>query len=143
MKALVVYDSASGNTDKVAQAICSGMRQMGLSEVECKAANSVTMKDLSEAEVWVMGSPNGFLAGRKVQGVLRKAAGSGKHRGVAFDTRSPGMTTGSAQKIAQAMQASGIDLLGWTYFSLGPNKALMEGEEGMAVVYGRNLATSI
>jgi hypothetical protein len=30
-------------------------------------------------------------------------------------------------------------VISWTYFSLGSNQALMDGEEALAVTYGKNL----
>ena len=143
MKALVVYDSTNGSADKVAEAICSGMKQMGHADAVCKAASNVTAADLQGADVWVMGSPNGFLAGRKVGKVLKSAPGGTKVKGFVFDTRPSNLTMGSADKIAAAMSAKGVNVVGQTYFSLGPGKALMDGEEGLAVAYGRNLANNV
>lgn len=143
MKALVVYDSAGGNTDKVAEAICSGMKQMGYMDTVCKAAGTVTAADLQGTDVWVMGSPNGFLAGRKVGKVLKNAPAGAKAKGFVFDTRTASATMGSADKIAAAMRAKGIEVVGKTYFSLGPGNTLLEGEEGLAVAYGRNLVNNV
>lgn len=139
MKALVVYE---GSTEKVAQAICSGLKQSGLGDVECKAVGNVSISDLQKADHWVVGGPSsGFFAGRKVQGLLRKSIGTnGKHSAVVFDTRLAGSSSGMAEKLAAIVKGGNINLTSSTYFSLGPNKVLMDGEENLAVVYGRNLA---
>ncbi len=138
MKALVVYDSANGDADKVAEAICSGMRHMGIA-AECKPAGAVIPADLQGAELLVVGSPNGFLAGRKAAKVIKGAAGKDGLKGIAFETRMANASPGSVEKIAAAMSASGIELLDQTYFSLAAGKVLMEGEKDMAFAYGRNL----
>jgi flavorubredoxin len=137
MKALVVYE---GNTEKVAQAICSGLKQSGLADVECKAVGNVTPSDLQKAEYWVIGGPStGFLAGRKVQGLLRKSVGNGKANAVLFDTRMAGSTTGMVDKMAAIVKGANGKVAASTFFSLAPSKALMDGEENLAVVYGMNL----
>jgi len=138
MKAIVVYE---GSTEKVAQAICSGLKQSGIADAECKAIGNVTPADLQKADYYVVGGPSsGFLAGRKAQGLLRKAAGT-KGKAVLFDTRVVGSSSGLAEKMAGIVKGGNGNVAAMTYFSLGPDKALMPGEESLAVVYGRNLAT--
>jgi menaquinone-dependent protoporphyrinogen IX oxidase len=142
MKALVVYD---GNTEKIAQAICSGMKKGGFTDVECKAAGAVSATDLGGADYWVVGgSSTGFLAGRKIQGLVKKATpANGKHSGAAFDVRPAGATSGMANKLAVLMKSGGVNVVSSTYFSLDAGKALMDGEEGLAAVYGRNLVNAL
>jgi flavodoxin I len=55
MKALVVYDSIFGNTEKIALAIAAGM-ETG-SEVKVKKIREVSRPDFIEADWVVMGSP--------------------------------------------------------------------------------------
>jgi flavodoxin len=45
MKALVIYDSLYGNTEKVAGALASGMRERGV-EVDCVRASAVDIGTL-------------------------------------------------------------------------------------------------
>ena len=59
MKVLVVYDSKSGNTEKMAQAVAKGAKQAG-AEVTAKKVNETQNKDLLEADGIVMGSPTYF-----------------------------------------------------------------------------------
>ncbi|NLK24959.1 MAG: hypothetical protein GX307_00040 [Euryarchaeota archaeon] len=139
METLITYDSAKGDAGKVAKAICSGIKQMGFTDVNCKAADKVTAADLQRADVWIMGSPSGFLAGRRIIKVIGGAPRDSNVKGFAFDTRLPGANIGPSEKIAMAMSAKGVDVMGKTYFSLGPGNALIEGEEELAVAYGRNL----
>jgi len=58
-KALVVYDSATGNTEKMARAIGDGIREAGL-DVKVKQVKDTTLADLISAEVIVLGSPTYF-----------------------------------------------------------------------------------
>ena len=58
-KALIVYDSRTGNTEKMAQAIGEGIREAGV-DVEVKKVKATTLADLVAAEVIVLGSPTYF-----------------------------------------------------------------------------------
>jgi len=55
-KALVVYDSTTGNTEKMAVAIGDGLREIGL-DVEVKNVDTTKLDDLVAADAIVMGSP--------------------------------------------------------------------------------------
>jgi len=58
-KALVVYDSVTGNTEKMAVAIGDGLREIGL-DVEVKRVDATNLDDLVAADAIVMGSPTYF-----------------------------------------------------------------------------------
>ena len=58
-KGLVVYDSATGNTEKMAMAIGRGMERLGL-EVKVKRVENVSLSDLTHADAIVLGSPTFF-----------------------------------------------------------------------------------
>ena len=58
-KAVVVYDSATGNTEKMAKAIGDGIRETGL-DVDVKRVDDTTLDDLLAAEAIVLGSPTYF-----------------------------------------------------------------------------------
>jgi len=60
-KALVVYDSRTGNTEKVAKAIGEGIKAAGLN-VEVKHVDNTSVDDLTAAEAIVLGSPTYFSA---------------------------------------------------------------------------------
>jgi NAD(P)H dehydrogenase (quinone) len=59
VKALVVYDSATGNTEKMAVAIGDGLKEIGL-DVEVKKVGNTKLDDLVAADAIVMGSPTYF-----------------------------------------------------------------------------------
>ncbi len=66
-KALVVYDSRTGNTEKMAKAIGDGIRETGL-DVEIKKVKDTTLADLVAAEAIVLGSPTYFCT---MSGVMK------------------------------------------------------------------------
>ena len=59
-KALVVYDSETGNTEKMAVAIGEGLRESGL-DVGVKKVGDTKLNDLVDADAIVMGSPTSFI----------------------------------------------------------------------------------
>jgi len=58
-KALVVYDSVSGNTEKMARAIGEGLGDAGL-DVQVKSVDDTRLDDLVAADAIVLGSPTYF-----------------------------------------------------------------------------------
>ena len=59
LKGLVVYDSKTGRTEKMAMAISQGMKRAGL-DVEAKRVKNVSLSDLIDADAIVLGSPTYF-----------------------------------------------------------------------------------
>jgi len=58
-RGLVVYDSKTGNTEKMAKAIAQGMEGGGL-EVKVKRVGNASLSDLTDADAIVLGSPTYF-----------------------------------------------------------------------------------
>ncbi len=58
-KALVIYDSETGNTEKMAMAIGEGLRESGL-DVGVKKVGDTILNDLVDVDAIVMGSPTYF-----------------------------------------------------------------------------------
>lgn len=58
-KALVVYHSKTGNTEKMARAIGEGIKEAGL-DAEVKSVDDTSLDDLVAAEAIVLGSPTYF-----------------------------------------------------------------------------------
>jgi len=58
-KGLVVYDSKTGHTEKMAMAISQGMERAGL-DTEVKRVENTSMSDLTNADAIVFGSPTYF-----------------------------------------------------------------------------------
>lgn len=58
-KALVVYHSETGNTEKMARAISKGIKEAEL-DVEVKSVDNTSLDDLVAADAIVLGSPTYF-----------------------------------------------------------------------------------
>jgi len=84
VKALVVYDSVFGNTDKVAQAMGAALG------CEARRAIEVTPEQLAGLDVLVVGSPTQAFQALKPVKAFLKSIPAGSLKGVkvaAFDTR--------------------------------------------------------
>lgn len=57
VKILIVYDSGTGNTEKMAIAVAEGAQNIGNIKVELKHVNQTTLEDLLEADGVIFGSP--------------------------------------------------------------------------------------
>src|SRR5690606_11605555 len=85
MKAVVLYDSQFGNTEKIAQAIGDALSKG--SEVTLLRAGAATPQDLSGYDLIVAGSPTQrFQATETMAGLLEGLSLAGV-RAAAFDTR--------------------------------------------------------
>jgi len=135
MKALVIYDSAYGNTAKITEAIAEAFRP----EVQLRSTDAVRPSEIEAAQLIVVGSPT--QGGRPTPKVKQMLAGlpAGaleKKRVAAFDTRIDPKTSGlplrlllkligfAAPKIAAALQAKGGQE------AAPPEGFIVEGREG-------------
>ncbi|MEM1561809.1 MAG: flavodoxin domain-containing protein [Candidatus Bathyarchaeia archaeon] len=59
-RVLVIYDSRTGNTEKLAQAVANGARKVPGVEVVLKRVREVTPDDVSSADAYAFGSPSHF-----------------------------------------------------------------------------------
>jgi len=57
---LVVYDSHTGNTEKMALAVVKGVKQVEGASVTLKKADQATLQDLLDTDGIIMGSPTYF-----------------------------------------------------------------------------------
>lgn len=141
MKALIIYDSTYGNTEKVAQAI--GQAIAG----EVRRVGQVSPSDLKGFDLVAIGSPT--MGGRPTEAIqaLLKAAGPAlKGANVAtFDTR---LTTKwvrifsyAAPRMAGSLQEMGATLLGSPegFFVLGKEGPLKEGELERAAAWAKGI----
>ncbi|MBX5328995.1 flavodoxin family protein [Candidatus Bathyarchaeota archaeon A05DMB-5] len=108
-KILVVYDSKSGNTEKMAFAVAEGAKEIKGVTVDVKKVDQTTVEDLLGADGIVMGSPTyyGLMSAKlkalfdesvKVHGKLEGKVGA------AF-TSSGGTATGAETTILSILQA--------------------------------------
>lgn len=108
-KVLVVYDSETGNTEKMAFAVAEGVREVKGVTADVKKVDKTTIKDLREADGIIIGSPTyyGLMSAKlktlfdesvKIHGKLEGKVGA------AF-TSSGGTATGAETTILSILQA--------------------------------------
>ena len=127
MKALIVYDSLYGNTEKVASALAAGMREGGVG-AECVRANAVDVAILGTYDVLVVGGPTHAFGLSDTMKTFTKRLTEvdlKDKRGFAFDTKMKSRLAGSAgKKIEQMMKKSGVKVL------MSHVSAIVVGREG-------------
>jgi len=82
-KILVIYDSMTGNTEKMADAVVAGAKQVKGAEVVLKAVGKATHEDLLGSDGIIIGSPTyyGQMSGKLKTFIDTTAAIHGKLRG--------------------------------------------------------------
>jgi NAD(P)H dehydrogenase (quinone) len=65
-KIVIIYDSETGNTKKMAKAVADGASQSSIHEVVVKHVTEATIKDLQSADGIILGSPTyyGYMSNR-------------------------------------------------------------------------------
>jgi len=100
IKAIVIYDSKFGNTEKIAKALSEGMKKEGL-EVDCVKIDNVDLNKLAEYDILAFGAPTQALGiSKPMKEFLKKLENvnlQGK-KAFAFDTKLKSRFAGSAAK---------------------------------------------
>jgi flavodoxin I len=144
MKALVVYDSVYGNTEKIARAIGSAIT----GDVRVLRAGEVSLSELESVDLLIVGAPTqGGRATPPVRDFLNKVAGPAvKGRNVAaFDTRISAKWVGifgyAAGRIAKNLKSKGANLIvnPEPFFVEGTQGPLKEGELERAASWAKEL----
>jgi flavodoxin I len=148
MKALIVYDSVYGNTEKIARAIAEAITPSG--EVKVLQAGEANPSELESTDLLIVGSPT--HAGRPtpaVQDLLNKVPKLPQGIKVAaFDTRSQTrlvMVFGyAAGRIARNLKKKGGNLIGSPegFFVTGTKGPLKEGELERAAGWAKGMLES-
>ncbi|MGB9853379.1 MAG: flavodoxin family protein, partial [Candidatus Bathyarchaeales archaeon] len=108
-KILVVYDSKTGNTEKMAFAVAEGAKQVGGVEVVVKKVDQTSLEDLIGADGIIIGSPTHFgQMSSKLKALIDESVKiheklEGKV-GAAF-TSSGGTATGAETTLLSILQA--------------------------------------
>lgn len=114
MKAIVVFDTLFGNTEKIASRLAAGLQETG---IEAKPVNIKEAKAdrLAEYDLLILGAPTQyFTASKPLKEFLEQLKGQdlkGK-RGFAFDTKLESCFSGSAAKfIEKKLEELGLDII--------------------------------
>jgi len=59
-KVLIIYDSNTGNTERIAQAVAKGIKQISGVTVAMKRTETVNLQDIIDADGYAIGSPSHF-----------------------------------------------------------------------------------
>jgi flavodoxin len=149
MKALIVYDSVYGNTEKIARAIAAALTPSG--EVKVLRAGEVNPSELASVDLLIVGSPTqGGRPTKAIQEFLNKLPESAvKGLNVAafdtrFSTRLVGIFGYAAGKIAVSLKTKGGTLIlpPEAFFVKGKEGPLKEGELERAAGWAERLLES-
>ena len=100
VKAIVIFDTRFGSTEKIAKSIESGLKQTGF-QTTCINAKDVNPESLKEHDIICVGAPTEvFSASKPIKEFLRKLKNldlSGKYS-LVFDTKVQSRLSGSGSK---------------------------------------------
>jgi flavodoxin len=112
MKAIILFDTLFGNTERIAGCLAKGLQAAG---VESRAASIKSNVGLAEYDLLALGAPTQyFTASKPLKAFLERLEGAklkGK-LGFAFDTRLDSRFSGSASKyIEKKLTALGLQII--------------------------------
>ena len=147
MKALIVYDSVYGNTEKIARAIAEAITPSG--EAKVLGAGEADPSELESTDLLIVGSPtHGGRPTPAVQNLLNKVL---KLQGIdvaAFDTRSQAKLArvfgNAAGRIARNLEKKDGNLIASPegFFVTGTKGPLKEGELERAADWAKGMLES-
>jgi flavodoxin len=149
MKALIVYDSVYGNTEKIARAIADGITPSG--EAKVLRAGEANRSELESVDLLIVGSPvHGGRPTSTVQDFLNKMAQQSLKdiKVAAFDTRATSKFAkifgNAAGRIAGHLTKKGGVLIvpAEGFFVTGTKGPLKEGELERAAAWGKGILES-
>ena len=154
MKAIVIFDTLYGNTQKIAEALANGLKETG-TEADLVNIHQVRTEELSKYNLFVIGAPTQYLtASKPMKELLERLEGldfAGKY-GFAFDTKLGSPLSGSAAKyIEKKLAKVGLQIIRprVSAIVIGKKKSsdqvgdsvLKEGMEDNFFVIGKELGT--
>jgi flavodoxin len=113
-KAIVIYDTKFGNTEKTARALTRAMEKQGIN-VDCVKADEVDIDKLTDYDFIAIGGPtHGFRVSKPMKAFLEKLRSvdiKGK-KAFAFDTKYKSWLAGSAGKgIEKMLKGIGMNIV--------------------------------
>jgi flavodoxin len=148
MKALIIFDSQYGNTEKIAKAIAKGFT----GEVKVMKVGDVKPEDIAWARTVIIGSPT--QGGRQTAAIkaftdsLKADSFTGK-RLAAFDTRAKSFIVKlfgwAGDKIENSLKGKGGNITAQPqgFFVKSAKGPLVEGEEERATTWARAIAAGV
>lgn len=147
MKALIIYDSVYGNTEKIARAIAEAITPSG--EVKVLRAGEANPSELESIDLLIVGSPtHGGRPTPAVQNLLNKVPKLQDIKVAAFDTRIPTKLVRvfgyAAGRIAGHLKKKGGVLIVSPegFFVTGGQGPLKEGELERAAAWAKGILES-
>ena len=148
MKALIIYDTQYGNTEKIARAIGNGFE----GDIKVMKVGDVNPDDITWAKTVIIGSPTqGGRPTKAVQAFLEKLgsdAFTGK-RLAAFDTRAKSFITKlfgyAAPRIESSLKGKGGNITAQPqgFFVVSTKGPLVDGEEARATTWAKAIAAGV
>ncbi|MBT0159801.1 hypothetical protein G4O51_07430 [Candidatus Bathyarchaeota archaeon A05DMB-2] len=149
VKALVVYYSMYGNTEKVAKALAAGLESGGV-EADVVKVEAVRLDELAGVDLLCVGSPvHAWNASKPVKEFLERlksAEGLAGKKAFAFDTKMRSKLAGSAgDKIERRLKDMGLTIAKHSESAivLGRDGPLEEGAEETFKQIGTELAKNV
>jgi flavorubredoxin len=146
VKALVVYDSLFGNTEKVAMALVAGLESGGV-DVDVVKVDAVRFDELGEVDLLCVGGPvHAWSVSKPVNEFferLKSVGGLTGKKAFAFDTKMKSRLAGSAGgKIEAKLKDLGLTIARHSESAIvkGREGPLEEGAEGTFKQIGAELA---
>ncbi len=147
-KAIVIYDTKFGNTEKIARALARGMEKQGFG-VDCVKAEEVDVEQLVEYDFLAVGGPThswGISKPLKTFLEKLKSADVKGKKAFAFDTKYKSRWAGSAGKgIGKTLKKLGMNVVKphSSAIVMGNEGPLEEGMEEMFEQIGVEISESI
>ncbi len=146
-KAIIVYHSQFGNTEKVARALAKGLEDSGSVSVDVFRASEVDVDRLQECDILLVGAPtHAWRPSKPVKEFIERISLSdlsGK-KVFAFDTKYKSRLAGSAAKhIEKALLKLGAEIMRERQSAIveGNEGPLEEGTESTFTSIGLEIAT--
>jgi flavodoxin len=113
-KAIVIYHTQFGNTEKIAKEVASGMDEQGI-DVDCIKVEEVQISKLKEYDLLAIGGPtHGFGMSKPMKDFIKKLeqVNLQDKNAFAFDTKNSGRLWGSAAKgIEKRLKRLGLNIV--------------------------------
>jgi flavodoxin len=145
-KAIVLYHTQFGNTEKIAKAIAAGIADQGI-EVDCLSVEDVQIDTLKDYELLAIGGPtHGFGMSKPMKEFMKKLehVDLQDKNTFCFDTKNKGRIWGSAAKgIEKQLRKRGLKIIKPHTSAIvkGLKGPLEDGMEGKFNQIGTELAT--